>query len=143
MALYEFTYPSVLESEGAMLKNLIGVLDEHKVTGFSKHSILVVISEAFTNALVHGNGLDPKKRIKIVIEINKNEITADIIDEGQHGLRKIEKRRPSHQWAEGGRGISIIGHYASSVDFQETEKGGLRVSIRFAQDDKEEQESLR
>lgn len=132
MAVYEFTYPSVLESEGAMLKNLIGVLDDHSVTGFSKHSILVVISEAFTNALVHGNGLDPNKKIKIVIEINKNDMTADIIDEGRHGLRKIEKRRPANQWAEGGRGIGIIGHYASSVDFQETEKGGLRVSIRFA-----------
>jgi len=138
MTHYEFTYPSVLESESSMLKDLVGVLDEHLVTGFSKHSILVVISEAFTNALVHGNRLDPGKKIKIVIEINKSEMTADIIDEGQDGLRKIEKRRPSHQWAEGGRGIGIIGHYASSVDFQQTEKGGLRVSIKFAHSETKE-----
>ncbi|UCG61945.1 MAG: ATP-binding protein [Candidatus Zixiibacteriota bacterium] len=121
-----------------MLRDLVGVLDEHSVTGFPKHSILVVISEAFTNALLHGNRLDPNKKIKIVIEINKSEMIADIIDEGQGGLRKIRKRPPSHQWAEGGRGIGIIGHYASSVDFAQTERGGLRVTIKFARRDKRE-----
>ncbi len=132
MSRYEFTYRSVLKSEGKMLKDLTKVLDKHNVSGFSKHSILVVVSEAFTNALIHGNGLNPGKKIKIMLEINKNDLTADIIDEGQDGLQKIEQRRPSHQWAEGGRGIGIIGYYATSVDFHETEKGGLRVSIKFA-----------
>lgn len=121
-----------------MLKDLAEVLDKHKVTGFSKHSILVVISEAFTNALIHGNRMDPSKTIKIVIEINNDAMIADIIDEGEAGLAKIEKRRPAHKLAEGGRGIGIINYYASSVAFSQTEDGGLRVSIRFARDKKRE-----
>ncbi len=131
MSSYEFIYPSVLESEGKMLKDLLQILKKHGVDGLIRHSMLVVISEAFTNALVHGNRLDPAKQIKIVVNINKNEMCADIIDEGQGGLEKINRRRPSETWAENGRGIGIMGHYAASVEFIETTKGGLRVSIKF------------
>ncbi|MEW6413047.1 MAG: ATP-binding protein [Candidatus Zixiibacteriota bacterium] len=131
MSSYEFIYPSVLESEGKMLKDMLQILKKHGVDGLSRHSMLVVISEAFSNALVHGNRLDPSKQIKIAVDINKNEMTADIIDEGQGGLEKISRRKPSETWAENGRGIGIMGHYAASVEFFEMTDGGLRVSIRF------------
>lgn len=136
MAFYEFTYPSELESEGKMLNDLVRVLGKHRMTGLAKHSVLVVMCEAFNNALLHGNKLDPNKKIKMVVTINKRELTADIIDEGCGGLEKVRRRRPSRQWAESGRGIGIIGHYASSVNFRETEKGGLKVSITFEQNEK-------
>jgi anti-sigma regulatory factor (Ser/Thr protein kinase) len=131
MACYEFTYPSVLESEGKMLNDLVAVLGKHKIDGLAKQNVLVVMCEAFNNALLHGNQLKPDKKIKMILSINKKEMTADIIDEGSGGLEKIQNRRPSPMWAEGGRGIGIIGHYASSVNFQETDKGGLKVSISF------------
>ncbi len=131
MARYEFEYPSVMESEALMLTDILRILEENKVIGLVKHSIMVVISEAFTNALTHGNQLDAKKLINLVVDINKSEIVADITDEGQGGLKNIQSRRPSRMWAESGRGIGIIGHYASSVRFEETATGGLKVSIRF------------
>ncbi|UCE25490.1 MAG: ATP-binding protein [Candidatus Zixiibacteriota bacterium] len=136
MARYEFTYPSILEAEGRMLNDLVRVLARHRMTGLAKQSVLVVMCEAFNNALLHGNKLDPKKKIKVVVTIKKREVTADIIDEGRGGLEKVRKRQPSRKWAESGRGIGIIGHYASSVNFRETERGGLKVSITFEPDDK-------
>lgn len=131
MPKYEFTYPSVIESEARMLKDILKVLEKNEVVGLIKHSIMVVISEAFTNALTHGNQLDANKQINLVVDINKNEIVADITDEGQGGLGKIQSRQPSRMWAESGRGLGIIGHYASSFRFEETATGGLKVSIRF------------
>ena len=131
MARYEYTYPSEMKSEDRMLKDLLKVLEDNEVVGLIKHSIMVVISEAFTNALTHGNQLDARKMINLVVDINKNEIIADITDEGQGGLERIQSRGPARMWAESGRGIGIIGHYASSVRFEQTAAGGLKVSIQF------------
>lgn len=133
VALYEFKYPSELDSEARMLKDLTAVLKKHRFPALARHSIMVVICEAFNNALLHGNQLDPDKEIKMLLTINRKELSADIIDEGRGGLRKIKGRKPSRKWAESGRGIGIIDHYASSVRFQETENGGLKVSIKFSQ----------
>lgn len=136
MAHYEFTYPSLLESEGQMLKDLVSVLDKHRVQVLARHSIMVMICEAFNNALLHGNQLDPAKKIKMVLTINRKELCADIIDEGSKGLQRINRRKPGGKWAESGRGIGIIGHYADSVRFEETEKGGLKVTMKFTHDEK-------
>jgi len=136
MGRYEFTYPSVLESEGEMLKDLVSVLSKHRVEVLAKHSIMVVICEAFNNALLHGNQMDPGKQIKMILTINRKELSADIIDEGSGGLQRINGRKPGGKWAESGRGIGIIGHYANSVRFEETEKGGLKVTIKFTHGEK-------
>ncbi|UCC45183.1 MAG: hypothetical protein JSU65_04510, partial [Candidatus Zixiibacteriota bacterium] len=52
--------------------------------------------------------------------------------EGRGGLDRIKKKRPSSLLDEGGRGLGIIGHYADSVRMEQTEKGGLKISIRFS-----------
>ena len=135
MARYEFTYTSVLDSEGEMLRDLVSVLSKLGVQVVARHSIMVVICEAFNNALLHGNQLDPAKKIKMVLTINRKELCADIIDEGTEGLQRINRRRPGGKWAESGRGIGIISHYANSVRFEETEKGGLKVTMKFTHDE--------
>ncbi|UCD63440.1 MAG: ATP-binding protein [Candidatus Zixiibacteriota bacterium] len=132
MKTHEFTYPSVLESEDQMLKDVRTVLDRNAVAGLLKHSFMIVVSEAFTNALRHGNRLDPEKQVNVAVSVNKTEIVADIIDEGRGGLDRVKRKRPSCLMDEGGRGLEIIAHYADSVQFEETEKGGLKVSIKFA-----------
>lgn len=119
-----------------MLRDLVSVLDKHRVGTLARHSIMVVICEAFNNALLHGNQLDPQKQIKMVLAINGKELSADIIDEGSGGLQSISGRKPGGKWAESGRGIGIIGHYANSVRFEETEKGGLKVTMKFSHDEK-------
>lgn len=135
MARYEFTYPSLLDSEGAMLRDLVSVLTKHGIEALTRHSVMVVVCEAFNNALLHGNQLDPHKQIKMVVAVNGKELSADIIDEGSGGLQRISRRKPGGKWAESGRGIGIIGHYAKSVRFEETEKGGLKVTMKFTSDD--------
>lgn len=136
MARYEYSYPSVLDSESTMLKDLFSVLARLRLDAVARHGIMVVICEAFNNALLHGNQLDPEKQIKMVLTINRTELCADIIDEGTGGLERINSRQPGGTWAESGRGIGIIGHYANSVRFEETEKGGLKVTIKFLHNDK-------
>jgi anti-sigma regulatory factor (Ser/Thr protein kinase) len=129
MARYEFTYPSMVESEEQMLDDLGRVLDSIPVGREALRGFVVAVCEAFTNALLHGNGSNPDKIIRVGLEVNQNGISADITDEGKGGLERIRRRAHRGLMAEGGRGIDLIQHYSDAVEFTETEKGGLIVTI--------------
>jgi len=136
MAVYNLCYPSVVESEQQMLKDLDKILRENSVNDAIAHNFVLIVSEAFTNALVHGNHLNPDKEINMVINVNGNVLSADIEDHGQDGLKKIKNKLPPALLSEGGRGIDIIKHYANLVEFVETESGGLLISIKIFYNDK-------
>ena len=133
MPTYEFTYPSTVASEDKMLDELATVLQANGIPEDMQNWFMLAVSEAFTNALVHGNKRNPRKTIKLALFINNSLLAADIIDEGQGGLTKIKRRKPPTMLSEGGRGVDLMRHYASAVGFTQTESGGLKVSLRFDQ----------
>lgn len=133
MPMYEFTYPSTVASEDKMLDEVATILQANGIPENTRNWFMLAVSEAFTNALVHGNKRNPRKTIKLVLFINNGLLAADIIDEGQGGLAKIMRRKPPTMLSEGGRGVDLMRHYASAVGFTETESGGLKVSLRFDQ----------
>jgi anti-sigma regulatory factor (Ser/Thr protein kinase) len=126
-----FTYPSRVESEEQMLDDVTGVLDESGIVGDLKRNVLLVISEAFNNALIHGNSFDPAKGIVLRLVVNQTEVRADIIDEGQGGLERVRAHRSPDALDTHGRGIGLIRHYADLVDFREDDQGRLEVTVRF------------
>jgi len=125
-----FKYPSSPESSEQMLDDLNDLLDIREFSPQQKYSFLLAISEAFTNAIIHGNQCNPEKSVKLTVSVNENELSADIEDEGQGGLKNIDKRQPSRPFDEGGRGIDLIEHYATAVGYSESPAGGLKVSIK-------------
>jgi serine/threonine-protein kinase RsbW len=129
MPVYRLTYPSVVASEESMLEAVKKMLTDNDVASSQCHSFLLTVSEAFTNALIHGNKYSPDKKIQIIIEINSQRLSADIIDQGEGGVAGVELMEMPDCHAEGGRGIAIIRHYASSLDLIPLEGGGLKVSI--------------
>lgn len=114
-----------------MLDDLLRSLTECEIKDDLRHAISVAVSEAFTNAVVHGNREDSAKLVILRLEVNDRQITADIVDQGLGGLKRVESRRPSRELDEGGRGVDLIRHYADSCQFKETEEGGLQVTICF------------
>lgn len=131
MSTYILSYPSVSESEDRMLNDLDQILAENGVKPRTAQSFRLAVSEAFTNALVHGNKKDSSKTIKINLKLNEHEVTADIIDEGHDGLGRVYNRNPIGLLDETGRGIDLIRHFATVADFREDERGGLIVTIRL------------
>jgi len=125
-----FQYKSNPESSEQMLDDLNDLLDIREISPQEKYSFLLAISEAFTNAIIHGNRCNPEKSVKLTVSVNENELSADIEDEGQGGLKKINKRQPSEPFDESGRGIDLIEHYATAVGYSESSAGGLKVSIK-------------
>lgn len=126
-----FKYQSVAESEEQMLDDLFGFLADASVERHLMQRFSLAVSEAFTNALTHGNRRNPEKLITIRLSVNETTLTADISDQGEEGISRISAKQSPDLLSESGRGIDLIRHYASSVSFSETETGGLRVTIRM------------
>lgn len=131
MVEYSFTYKSDIPEEDHMLNDLIDVLNGNNLCGHLNEIIKISLSEAFNNALIHGNRHDKNKMIKLNIVINENEFSADIIDQGMGGLCRIKNKIPASLTSENGRGIDLISYYADEVDFEELSDGGLKVSMKF------------
>ena len=125
-------YTSIAESEDLMLDDLEQVLNDNEVETPTAQRIMLAISEAFTNALIHGNGRDADKAIKISLRVDENEVVADITDEGKGGLIRVLQRKPAEPLSECGRGIDLMRHFATFAEFGETETGGLNVRLMFA-----------
>ncbi|KAA3637686.1 MAG: ATP-binding protein [Calditrichaeota bacterium] len=134
MSVYKYEYLSVIESEDKMLSNLAHVLTKEGVENPERYGFMLAISEAFTNALLHGNRLDPTKKIWINLEIKSNSLKADIIDEGKGGIDQINKRKPSKLLDTNGRGVDLIEYYAAEYDISEYKNGGVKVSVTFDRD---------
>ena len=126
-----FEYESNLNSSHQVVENLNSILDEELVSAQERYPFVLAVSEALTNAIIHGNKKNPRKKVKVSISVNEKLLSADITDEGQGGLERIRHRKPSTPKDEGGRGIDLIEHYATSVGYVQTSSGGLKVEIRF------------
>ncbi|MBD3402656.1 hypothetical protein GF420_07155 [candidate division GN15 bacterium] len=131
MATVRLTYPSRMDSENRMLDDVSRSLQEFSLPTDIRQAILLTVSEAFTNALTHGNRLDPSKTIAIELSINESTLVADITDQGTEGLKRVAQHQPPGPLSESGRGLSLIRHYASRVALAETAEGGLHVRIEF------------
>ena len=131
MVRLDRTYPSVLESAEQLHVELVDVLDSEQVPPDMKQCFLLAVSEAATNAIIHGNRRDPHKKIYLSVLVNESFLLADITDEGTDGLAKVSRRKVPDILSENGRGVDLIKHYADAVTFEEAANGGLKVSIRF------------
>ncbi len=126
-----FEYSSIEKSYHQVVDDLNRILDQENVSLEERYPFVLAVSEALTNAVIHGNESDPEKKVKAHITVNERLMSADIIDEGQGGLDRIRDREPSTPKDEGGRGIDLIEHYATSVGYVQTPAGGLKVEIRI------------
>ena len=129
MSTYSFTYSSTAESADRVLDDLLKVLHDEEIEKDVARALSVALSEAFTNAIVHGNRLNPAKEVVVELEVDDSEVSADIVDRGKGGLERIDTRTSPTETDEGGRGVDLIRYYADSCSFTEVENGGLKVSI--------------
>lgn len=132
MTDFRFIYPSLPEMADQALDDLLQVLGEYSVEEDLVRGLSLTVSEAFTNAAIHGNCGSPDRKVHMILHVRENEVVADIIDHGKGGMEQIDSRKPATEMDEGGRGVDLIRHYADSSHFAETEDGGLKVSIVFS-----------
>jgi serine/threonine-protein kinase RsbW len=124
-------YTSSLQEVDQLHTDVEQFLTEHEVERGTVNRIMLSISEAATNAVIHGNRSDESKKIELELFINQNWFLADISDEGSGGYASVTSRPRADLLAESGRGVDLINHYSDLFEYTELEHGGLKVSIGF------------
>jgi len=93
-------------------------------------NILVALSEAVNNAIVHGNKKDPAKKVSIRMANEGNLLSFLVADEGEGFDPAVitDPTAPENLDKPSGRGIFLMRTLADKVEFAD---GGRKVNIAF------------
>jgi len=93
-------------------------------------AVRTAVEEAVGNAIHHGNGDDPGRRVTIEYAADAERVVIDVQDEGLgFDPRSVpDPTRPENLDIPAGRGIMLMRHYMSEVEFTVP---GNRVRMRF------------
>lgn len=92
--------------------------------------IMLTLSEAVTNAIVHGNKENPKKQVIIRSKLSDGTLTITVKDEGA-GFDPSKIPNPIKEenlLNIGGRGVYLIKEYADDLQFYEN---GTKLEMLF------------
>ena len=105
------------------------------VTAFMKfdedaaHWIDMSIREAVTNAIQHGNKLDPGKKVEVCYEMTQERLTISVRDQGCgfHADKIPNPLEGDNLLKPSGRGIFYMRTFMDEVDFRAMSTGGTEV----------------
>lgn len=99
-----------------------------KLSSFNK--VLLGLSEAVNNAIIHGNRLNAEKKVFIKIQLFNNQIWMEVEDEGEGFSTDVltDPTTPDRIRLENGRGIFLMKFIANELAFK---NGGRMVQIKF------------
>lgn len=85
-------------------------------------NLMLVLSEAVTNAIVHGNKLNPEKTATVSISVTPISVTAIVQDEGD-GFKPSAQKNPldsENLLKAGGRGVFLIQELSDSYEYKDS-----------------------
>lgn len=110
------------------------ILSKLEGNGFSKEDVFGVhlaLEEAFVNAVRHGNGMDPSKKVKVDYSVGPDEVEICLTDEGE-GFDPgsvPDPRDGDNLYKPDGRGLLLISAYMDLVEFNE--RGNRVRMVRY------------
>lgn len=93
-------------------------------------NILVSLTEAVNNAIIHGNDMDRTKLVRVQMNKNGNNITFKVSDEGGgFNLEDVpDPTRPENLQSCGGRGVFLMRELCDDIEFH---NNGSTVEMQF------------
>jgi len=94
-------------------------------------NVLLVLTEAVNNSILHGNGADPKKYVTITLRPTKGALRFEVCDEGQGFDPSTipDPTKPDRLQDPNGRGVFLMRQLSDKLNYS---KCGRRVKIDFA-----------
>lgn len=94
-------------------------------------NILIAVTEAVNNAIVHGNSENVDKKVSVVVNRSKEDLSFSISDEGEGFAfdNLPDPTAPENIEKEEGRGIFLMKALADKVEFSEN---GTKVLLVFS-----------
>ncbi len=105
------------------------ICDEFNIYNNYYANILLSVTEAYTNAVEHGNHYDENKSVNIMFSSESNGLTFSIEDEGDgYEIDKIPDPTDIKNEGVEGRGLFMINSLADQV---ELENNGSKIKLQF------------
>lgn len=122
--------PSKLENLTEVEKIVDSLSEKINIDGDVYANILVGVTEAVNNSIVHGNKSDESKMVTVEYEYNEKNITFVITDQGSgfnyHSVP--DPTLPENIEKEKGRGIFLMNNLADEVIYNDS---GNQVSLKY------------
>lgn len=107
-------------------------LQQLRLDDEASHHIGTAVREAVANAIEHGNGLNPDKRVEIDFGLEGGEVVVRVTDEGvgfdpggvPNPLSPENLLRPD------GRGLLLMHEFMDEIDYTLRPEGGMVVTLR-------------
>lgn len=124
-----FSLPSRLEEITPQVNRILAFVQANGFFLEDKFNLVLVLKEALTNAIEHGNKFDADKQVFVSVVPTHKDLTITVRDQGNgFNLYKVFAENKKNLFKERGRGLIIINEYADKVEFNER---GNEIRIRF------------
>jgi len=121
-------------------EEILAHIGEFNYDDADQFAIRLAVEEALVNAIKHGNGSDPTKKIRIEYRVTPDEFCIKIEDEGPGFDPNSVPDPTSPEFLErpSGRGLMLMRYYMSEVSFND--RGNCVIMIKRRSDSQEEDE---
>lgn len=113
--------PSLPENIRIVESFIDNVKEQYEINDDIYGNILIAVTEAVNNAIIHGNCGNPKKNVELTMQLLDESIRFVVRDEGTgfdyHHIP--DPVAPENLHKIGGRGIFLIKHLADEVHFKD------------------------
>lgn len=107
------------------------VCDKHHISEDNYGNILIALTEAVNNAIIHGNKQDPTKTVLLQLQTKNDDVFFIVQDEGSgfEYNNVPDPTLPQNINKLNGRGVFLMKSLADEVCFEEN---GSKVKLRFS-----------
>ncbi len=129
-SVFRLTLPSNPKQIGKVEGLLKKVKKSTRLDDIQMHKLMVSLTEAVNNAIIHGNKSDATKKVSIRCEVRPGWLVAIINDEGR-GFKIDNVRNPLNKenlMRDSGRGIFLMKTLMDKVDY-EVKSTGVQVML--------------
>jgi serine/threonine-protein kinase RsbW len=131
---FEIKIPSSTTEGQKVQERIVTRLEEIAFPPRGIFGVRLALEEALVNAIKHGNGLDPTKKVRVGCQISQEKVRIVIEDEGT-GFRLSDVPDPTEDEnleKPCGRGIMLMRAFLSLVEYNER---GNRVTLEKNRND--------
>jgi serine/threonine-protein kinase RsbW len=125
---YQLSIPSSRKNISLVEKFFHAVNDRFQLPEEKLHALLVSVTEAVNNGIIHGNKNDETKHVTLTCTMKGKTLTVKVKDEGE-GFKPEEIANPLHEenlLNTGGRGVFLMKAFMQSVTYN---KKGNEVTL--------------
>ena len=109
-------------------EKIVSLMEQHEYSMRDVFAMRLSLEEAITNAIKHGNGGDPEKKVTIIADVSDEKLRVVVQDEGEGFVPEEVPDPTSAAFIErpSGRGLMLMKAYLNFVEYTDH---GRRITM--------------